>query len=179
MTFGDPELFHRPHWQVTSRMSKVRMGKTMAEALHFDDVNVGDSWKSGSRTVTETDIVMFASMTGDFNPLHVDHEFAKETRYKKPLAHGLLGVAWVAGLGSFAPHMQTEAFVAIREWKFLHPCYAGDTVHIATTVVEKIDKGSRRRGTVLWNRQLVHHDGRVLQEGIFESLVSKRSKKKA
>ena len=56
MTFGDPELFHRPHWQVTSRMSKVRMGKTMAEALHFDDVNVGDSWKSGSRTVTETDL---------------------------------------------------------------------------------------------------------------------------
>ncbi len=145
----------------------------MSEPLYFDDVSVGDTWTSESRTVTETDIVMFASMTGDFNPLHVDHQFAANTPYKKPLAHGLLGLAWVAGLGSHAPSMRTEAFVGIREWKFLKPCFAGDTVHIHTELVEKQDKG-RRRGTALWKRQLVHHDGQILQEGLFESLVRKR-----
>lgn len=149
----------------------------MNEPLYFEDVALGDTWTSESRTVTETDIVMFAGMTGDYNPLHVDHEFAKETPYGKPLAHGLLGVSWVAGLGSHAPMMKTEAFVAIREWKFLRPCFVGDTVHIFTEVAEKKD-GGRRRGTVLWKRQLVHHDGRVLQEGIFESLVTKRDKSK-
>ena len=151
----------------------------MDSPLFFDDIEVGKVWVSPGRTVTEADVVQFATSTGDFNPLHVDHEFAKQTHYEKPVAHGLLGVAWVAGLGNFAPHMKTEAFVAIRAWKFLRPCFAGDTVHIATTVVEKIDTGSRRRGTVLWNRQLVHHDGRVLQDGVFESLVSKLGKKKA
>lgn len=149
----------------------------MSEPLYFEDVSVGDTWTSGSRTVTETDIVMFASMTGDYNPLHVDHQFAAESPYKKPLAHGLLGVAWVAGLGNHAPLMKTEAFVAIREWKFLRPCFVGDTVHIHTECVEKQD-GGRRRGTVLWKRQLVHHDERVLQEGIFESLVTKRETSK-
>ncbi len=144
----------------------------MREPLFFDDVHVGDEWTSSSRTITETDIVMFASMTGDFNALHVDHEFSRQTPFGKPLAHGLLGVAWVAGLGSHAPLMQTEAFVAIREWKFLRPCFAGDTVHVHTVVVEKTE--GRRRGTILWKRSLVHHDGRVLQEGIFESLVTRR-----
>ncbi len=144
----------------------------MREPLFFDDVQVGDEWTSGSRTITETDIVMFASMTGDFNALHVDREFARQTPFGKPLAHGLLGVAWVAGLGSHAPLMKTEAFVAIREWKFLRPCFAGDTVHVHTIVAEKTE--GRRRGTILWKRSLIHHDGQVLQEGIFESLVTRR-----
>ena len=67
--------------------------------LFFDDIAVGDTWKSGARTVTETDIVMFAGLTGDYNPLHVDEEFAKETFYGARIAHGLYGAALVAGVG--------------------------------------------------------------------------------
>jgi 3-hydroxybutyryl-CoA dehydratase len=146
----------------------------MTGPLYFEDVNVGDRWTSGRRTVTETDVVMFAGLTGDYNPLHVDHEAAKQTPFGKPIAHGLLGVAWVAGLGSQAPMMKTDAFVAIRDWKFLKPTFIGDTVEIQTELTEKVD-GGRRRGTCIWKRELVDQGGQVLQSGLFESLVAKRS----
>ncbi|MCA9265496.1 MAG: hypothetical protein KDA60_16665 [Planctomycetales bacterium] len=54
-----------------------------SEPLYFDDVEVGQTWSSGGRTVTETDVVMFAGLTGDYNPLHVDDEFAKNTPYRQ------------------------------------------------------------------------------------------------
>jgi len=143
------------------------------EPLYYDDVQVGDTWKSGARTVTETDVVMFAGLTGDFNPLHVDDEFARETFYGQRIAHGLYGTALVAGLGSHSPLMRTEAFVAIRDWNFLKPIFLGDTVHVHTEVLEKRESG-RRRGTVVWKRQLINQKGETVQSGMFESVVSKR-----
>ena len=143
------------------------------EPLYFDDIAVDDCWTSQSRTVTESDVVLFASLTGDMNRLHVDHHFARQTAFGKPIAHGLLGVAWVAGLGCYAPLMQTEAFLGIREWRFVKPLFIGDTVHVYTIVKEKIDS-SRRRGTVVWQRELRRPDDQIIQTGVFESLVTKR-----
>ena len=142
----------------------------MKDALCFDDVNVGDLWHSPTRTVTETDVVNFAGMTGDYNPLHVDHEFARSTPYGKPIAHGLLGLSLVAGLGSFSPWMQTAAFVRILEWNFAKPLFIGDTVRVRTECLTKQQKG-RRHGLVLWNRELINQAGEVVQQGKFETLV--------
>jgi acyl dehydratase len=139
--------------------------------LYFDELSTGDSWRSPGRTVTQTDIVNFACLTGDFNPLHVDHEFAKDTPFGRPVAHGLLGMSLVAGLGTHSPWASTTAFVGIRDWRFLKPIHEGDTLHVLTVVVEKTPKG-RRNGTVVWRRQLVNQTGDVVQEGEFETLVS-------
>ena len=143
------------------------------EPLYYDDVQVGDTWQSGARTVTETDVVMFAGLTGDFNPLHVDDEFARESFYGQRIAHGLYGTSLVAGLGSHSPLMRTEAFVAIRDWYFLKPMFLGDTMHVHTEVLEKRESG-RRRGTVVWKRQLINQKGEIVQSGLFESVVSRR-----
>ena len=67
--------------------------------LYFDDVEVGQEWETQGRTVTETDIVNFAGLSGDFNPIHVDHEFAESTPFRRPIAHGLLIQAISSGLG--------------------------------------------------------------------------------
>src|SRR5688500_18011829 len=121
-------------------------------ALYYDDVEVGDTWRSQGRTITETDVVNFAGMTGDLTPLHVDHEHARNTPVGMPIAHGLLWMALVAGLGSHAPAMQTAALTRVLEWKFLRPLYIGDTVHVETEVTETQSHG-RQRGLVVWRRR--------------------------
>ena len=145
-----------------------------SQPLHFEDIEVGGQWRSPGRTVTEADIVNFAGMTGDYNSLHVDHEFARGTFFGKPIAHGLLGLAWVAGLGSNSPLMLTDAFVRIIEWQFLKPLFAGDTVHVETEVMA-VSPSGRRRGLVTWRRRLVNQAGDVVQEGTFETLVRRSS----
>ncbi len=151
-----------------------RFGKSMSERLHFEDIQIGQSWSSLGRTITETDVVNFACSTGDFNPLHVDAEFASGTVYRGRVAHGLLGISWVAGLGSHTPLVMTLAFSAIRDWEFIKPIHIGDTVHLETTVLDKIASG-RRSGRVAWLHRLVNQRGETTQQGVFETLVACRN----
>lgn len=143
----------------------------MSEPLYFDALSVGDCWESRCRTITETDVVNFAGMSGDYDPLHVDHEFAKQTPFGRPIAHGLLGLSLLAGLSSTAPAMQTKAFLGIGQWQFLRPLFIGDTVHVRTEVVE-LNSKNRRQGRVTWRRQLVNQTDEVIQQGEFETIVA-------
>ena len=102
--------------------------------LTFNDLVVGDEWESPRRTVTETDVVLFAGLSGDFNPLHVDHASSQTGPFGRPVAHGLLGMSIATGLISQAPRVDTIAFLAILEWKFLHPIAFGDTIHAVSKV---------------------------------------------
>lgn len=143
----------------------------MSEPLYFDELSVGDSWLSRRRTITEADVVNFAGLSGDYDPLHVDHEFARGTPFGRPVAHGLLGLSLCAGLSSTAPAMQTKAFLSIGKWQFLRPLFIGDTVHVKTEVADLSSK-NRRQGRVTWRRQLVNQAGDVVQQGEFETMVS-------
>jgi acyl dehydratase len=145
-----------------------------SDHLYFDDVEVGQEWESQGRTVTETDIVNFAGLSGDFNPIHVDHEFAKNTPFRRPIAHGLLGVAITSGLGIHCPPMRTMAFMSIRDWTFREPIFIGDTLRLRSKVLEKEQRSRGRRGVITWLRQLVNQEGRVVQEGTTVTLVEGR-----
>ena len=160
------------------KLSKLPPGLFMDEtvmdsALYFEDIEIGQIWTSPRRTVTESDVVNFASTTGDFNPLHVDYDFAGKSVYRQPIAHGLLGISWVAGLGSYFPYVATVAFSAVRDWEFTRPLYFGDTVFVETTAIEKSASG-RRRGKVNWHRKLINQRNEIVQQGVFETLVETR-----
>lgn len=142
--------------------------------LFFDDVEVGQEWVSQGRTVTEADIVNFAGLSGDYNPIHMDHEFAKSTPYRRPIAHGVLVWAIGSGLGLYAPAMRTLAFLGIREWHFRGPVFIGDTIRLRSKVVDKEVRARGRRAVVTWERQIINQENKVVQEGITMTLVEGR-----
>jgi acyl dehydratase len=142
--------------------------------LYFDDIDVGQEWESGGRTITETDIVNFAGLSGDFNPIHLDHEYAKTTPFRRPIAHGLLVMAIGSGLGIMFPPMRTMAVLSIKEVHFREPVFIGDTIRMRMKVIGKEERGRGRRGEVTWQRQIVNQHDKVVQEGISVTLVEGR-----
>jgi 3-hydroxybutyryl-CoA dehydratase len=144
--------------------------------LAFNDLAVGDEWESGRRTVTETDVVLFAGLSGDFNPLHVDHASSQTGPFGRPVAHGLLGMSIATGLISQAPRVDTIAFLAILEWKFLQPIAFGDTIHAVSKVESLTPHANGRRGVVTWYRRIFNQDARLVQEGRTQTLVRARSR---
>jgi 3-hydroxybutyryl-CoA dehydratase len=143
--------------------------------LGFDELSVGDEWESPRRTVTEADVVNFAGVSGDFNPIHMDHETAATGPFRRPIAHGLLGLAIASGLGTSSPRVDTLAFLAITEWKFLQPIFFGDTLRVLTRVDALEPKSRGRRGIVTWRRRIVNQHGATVQEGTVQTLVRSRN----
>src|SRR5947209_2557664 len=143
--------------------------------LFFDDVEVGQEWVSLGRTITEADITNFAGLSGDFNPIHMDHEFAKSTPYRRPIAHGILVWAIGSGLAVYFPPMRTLAFMSIRDWQFRQPDFPGDTLRVRSKVLEKEVRGRGRRGVITWQRQILNQEGKVVQEGVTITLVEGRA----
>ncbi len=151
------------------------MAKHFVATMCFDDLTPGDEWESPARTVTEADVVAFAGLSGDYNPIHVDHEAARAGAFGRPIAHGLLGLAIVSGLGSAAPRVDTLAFLAILEWDFLRPIAFGDTVRVLSRVEAITPRSRGRRAEVVWLRTLVNQRGEVVQQGRTRTLVRGRA----
>src|SRR5438034_7582319 len=142
----------------------------------FDDIQVGEEYESPGRTVTEADIVLFAGLSGDYNILHTDAEFMKQSIFGERIAHGLLGLAIQSGLFSRATQAYaTLAFVGMR-WKFKGPIKIGDTVRLRARVSAKQDDDKPDRGLVTVQRTLLNQRGEVVQEGETDLLVEKRGR---
>lgn len=147
--------------------------------LYFDDLEIGQEWISCGRTITEADIVNFAGFSGDFNPIHVDHEFARTTPFRRPIAHGFAVFSIGSGLGVVTPPLRTIALLRVINWNFLLPVFAGDTIRIKSRVLEKTLRGRGRRGEVVWYRGLINQDNKIVQEGQIVLLVEARPPVKA
>jgi len=106
--------------------------------LAYDDIKVGDS-ATLSKTITESDIVTYAGITGDFNPVHMNAEYAKESLFKERIAHGMLVSGFISAvLGTQLPG--PNAIYLGQELSFKAPVKIGDTVTAEVTVTEKRDE---------------------------------------
>ena len=141
---------------------------------YFEDIEVGEAYESPGRTVTETDIVLFAGLSGDYNVLHTDAEFMKKSIFGERIAHGLLGLAIQAGLFTRATQAYaTLAFVGLR-WKFKGPIKIGDTIRLRARVLAKRDTDEPDRGFVTVERTVVNQRDEVVQEGETDLMVEKK-----
>jgi len=143
--------------------------------LYYDDLEVGNEWASGGRTITDADIINFAGFSGDFNPIHIDAEFAKTTPFRRPIVHGFGVFSIASGLGVMTPPVRTIALLKVRVWNFNLPVFAGDTVKCLSRVVEKTLRGRGRRGEVVWYRAVINQDGKTVQDGEIITLVECRA----
>ncbi len=149
----------------------------MNPSYYFEDLSVGQTWTSHRRTVTEADVVIFAGMTGDYDRAHVDHDYASKSRFKQPLMHGMMGLAWAAGLSTTAPSVQTLALVSVDQWKFVRPVHIGDTLSVVTEVLQ-LASGGRSAGKVTWKKSLINQNQEEVQSGVLTSLVELASRAK-
>lgn len=142
---------------------------------YFEEFEIGEEFISPGRTVTETDIVAFAGLTGDYNPLHTDAEFAKETIFKERVAHGLLGLSFVSGLvtriGVFDGTIL--AFLDL-EWRFKAPIFIGDTIHFSMKIAEKIETSKVDRGIIVRDVKVLNQKGQIVQEGKMTLMMKRK-----
>jgi 3-hydroxybutyryl-CoA dehydratase len=125
----------------------------------ISDLVIGDSARS-AKTVTETDIALFAAISGDFNPLHMDAEYAKGTPFGARVAHGPLTLALAAGmLGMELPGVGTVAVSNHIDYRA--PVYIGDTVTTSGEVVDRDPDRNRVKIALTWTKQ----DGTLVAEG--------------
>jgi 3-hydroxybutyryl-CoA dehydratase len=150
------------------------MAVAAEEPLLFDDLEVGREWVSPERVVTAADVLAFADLTGDRQPIHLDPEFARATPFRRCIAHGLLGLSLGSGLGYQAPPLRVVAFAGLREWHFRSPVFVGDAIRLRQRVVAKERRPHGRRGVVTWQVAILNQDGRVVQEGVTVLIVSAR-----
>ena len=149
------------------------------EQKYFEDLQVGDTDQTVGRTITEADIVNFAGLSGDFNPIHMDKDFAEKTFFKKRIAHGILVFSIASGLFT-----QSEMNISIKKnvialmeinWKFLKPVFIDDTIHLEVEIINKKETSKPDRGLVTKRRIVVNQKGEIVQQGDVLMMVKRKS----
>lgn len=144
--------------------------------MYYDDFKVGDRFTSPGRTVTETDVVMFAGLSGDYNPLHTNEEFCKDTIFGERIAHGLLGLSILTGLSTRLGIFDGSAiaFLGINDWKFKKPILIGDTIYFDMEVVEMRETSKEDRGIIFRKFELKNQHHEIVQQGVLPIMVVRK-----
>jgi acyl dehydratase len=139
---------------------------------YFEELEIGDEIETAARTITEADVVLFAGLSGDYNQLHTDVEFAKETLFGERIAHGLLGLSIASGLVSRLGLIEgtAEAFTAL-EWKFRSPIKIGDTIRVRTKIQRKKEIRRLGGGFVVLGVTVLNQRDETVQKGTWTALI--------
>jgi acyl dehydratase len=140
---------------------------TTSVGMYLDEFAVGQTWVSPRRTITNAELTAFAGISGDFNPLHIDEEYAKNTQFGGRIFHGPGVFAIATGLESTLG-IKVETAIAFlgMTWNMVGPVLINDTIHVEETVSEvRPSKSKPDRGIVTFDVKVINQHGKTVQEG--------------
>ena len=139
---------------------------------YFEDFKIGEKLTTRRRTITETDIVNFAAFSGDWYPLHVDVEYAKNSPFGERIAHGMLVLSATSGLMPLTD-WAIVAFYGIDKVRFFAPTKIGDTLYVEIEVTEKVEK-NELGGVVTFNNMVKNQRDEDVAISITKVFIAKK-----
>ncbi|MEL6151899.1 MAG: MaoC/PaaZ C-terminal domain-containing protein [Chloroflexota bacterium] len=141
--------------------------------MYFEEFEVGTKMKTRGRTITEADLVNFAGLTGDYNPMHTSAAYAENTMFGKRVAHGMLSLSYAVGQAYQLGFLE-QTVLAFREldMKFSQPVLIGDTIHVELEVKEVKPMARLGGGNVVMGVKIVNQDGKTVQKGNWTMLMA-------
>lgn len=144
--------------------------------INYDDITEDLVFETVSRTITESDIMAFAGLTGDFNTLHTSEEYARNTSYGTRIAHGMLTLAVANGL-----YMRLNLFdrctvanLGIENWSFKKAVRIGDTLHVRLSLAGKRVTSNPKRGIIRWQVSVYNQRDEEVACGIWVKMFLTR-----
>jgi acyl dehydratase len=149
----------------------------MAQGRYYEEFDVGEVFVTPARTITETDLVNFAGMSGDFNPIHTDHVYATDSPYGKPVVYGLLILSIVTGLTARLGVFDGTiiAMLGINDWTFKGPVFTGDTIHVRMTILDKRETSRADRGILVRGYEVLNQRDEVVQTGSMTLMIRRKA----
>lgn len=145
--------------------------------LYFEEFSTGQVFTSLGRTLTEADVVAFAGLTGDWNPIHTDREYAARHVFGQRVAHGMLGLSVATAL-CVRLGILDETLLAFREivqWKFSLPIYLGDTIHTRAVIADTRPVPRLKGGMITLAVDLINQKNETVQHGSWTALVKSQN----
>ncbi len=144
--------------------------------LYWEEWEVGREFETGGRTVTEADIVMFAGLSGDYNPLHTNEEFAKQSPVGRRIMQGSLVTSVVDGLISRMGLFEGTAITFLAcTWEFKAPVFIGDTIRARIRVADRRPSKKGGRGVVTFAVAVVNQAGTDVVIGTWTMMLVAKS----
>ncbi len=145
--------------------------------MWFEDFEIGRSFLTPGRTITEADIAGFAALSGDYSQVHTDEEFCRRTEFGTRIAHGLLGLSIVAALCWRTNYTQGTGVASLgyEDWRFHQPIFPGDTIRgRLTPMAKRVSSRHPDKGIVSDRIEVINQKGEIVQSGTHVMMVRRR-----
>lgn len=147
-----------------------------SRGLTFDEFNIGDCFQSQGRTVTEADVVTFAGLSGDFNPLHTNEEFGKSTSFGGRIAHGMLIAAMATGMANWTGVFEGTTISLLEQViRYVGTIRFGDTIYLELEVIKKKETSKPDRGVVWFATRVRNQKDEIVVDGEWTLLMRRKS----